>query len=92
LALELKPVAAKPGPRQKLTCAVGSSEMRAQNEDRWSLVADVAPGRTLLGVYDGHGGNEAAHFLQQVRVCVRECIGWTHTREVQTPLPSKQPT
>lgn len=44
----------------------GTSELRTQNEDRWSLVEDVAPGLVLLGVYDGHGGNDAAHFLQQV--------------------------
>lgn len=45
----------------------GTSELRTQNEDRWSLVEDVSPGLVLLAVYDGHGGNDAAHFLQQVR-------------------------
>jgi serine/threonine protein phosphatase PrpC len=45
----------------------GTSELRTQNEDRWSLVEDVSPGLVLLGVYDGHGGDDAAHFLQEVR-------------------------
>jgi len=46
-------------------CRAGSSAQRLQNEDRYTLLEDVAPGVHMLGVYDGHGGDDAAIFLQQ---------------------------
>lgn len=43
----------------------GCSSERKGNEDRFSLVDEVAPGVQLLAVYDGHGGDEASEYLRE---------------------------
>ena len=53
---------------QAAACSVaGTSELRSGNEDRFSLVENVAEGVLMLGVYDGHGGDDTSDFLRQVR-------------------------
>jgi len=47
------------------TSMKGSSEMRDQNEDRFTLMQDVAPGIQMLAVFDGHGGFETSAFLKK---------------------------
>eukprot|EP00854_Cymbomonas_tetramitiformis_P022357 gene22357-26971_t len=43
----------------------GCSSERKGNEDRFSLVDEVAPGVQLLAVYDGHGGDDASEYLRE---------------------------
>eukprot|EP00240_Pyramimonas_obovata_P016011 CAMPEP_0118922634 /NCGR_PEP_ID=MMETSP1169-20130426/1501_1 /TAXON_ID=36882 /ORGANISM="Pyramimonas obovata, Strain CCMP722" /LENGTH=290 /DNA_ID=CAMNT_0006863545 /DNA_START=316 /DNA_END=1184 /DNA_ORIENTATION=+ len=51
---------------QAAACSVaGSSKLRSGNEDRFSLMENVAEGVLMMAVYDGHGGDDTSDFLHK---------------------------
>mmetsp|Transcript_15692 Transcript_15692/g.26452 ORF Transcript_15692/g.26452 Transcript_15692/m.26452 type:complete len:387 (+) Transcript_15692:459-1619(+) len=51
--------------RAEVYSVAGSSELRLGNEDRFTLMENVAQGVLLMGVFDGHGGADTSDFLQK---------------------------